>query len=56
MFENPLVRDHQRKRDEVPKDFHKQVFLLIYFVFLFILGIFKLFKFDKASLILINNF
>nr|CAD2196813.1 unnamed protein product [Meloidogyne enterolobii] len=24
MFENPLVRDHQRKRDEVPKDFHKQ--------------------------------
>ncbi|KAF7633087.1 hypothetical protein Mgra_00007516 [Meloidogyne graminicola] len=24
MFENPFVREHQRKRDEVPKDFHKQ--------------------------------
>ncbi|KAL7078363.1 hypothetical protein ACQ4LE_002778 [Meloidogyne hapla] len=24
MMENPLVRDHQRKRDEVPEDFHKK--------------------------------
>jgi hypothetical protein len=26
MFENPYVRQHQKKRDNVPKDFHKQVF------------------------------
>lgn len=36
MYENPYVLQHQRRRDEsVPKDFHKQVRLLLVFKMLF---------------------